>query len=143
MSPAVTAPSLAADLRVALGRANRRVRAERGSAGLSDSQFSVLALLTRNGPMTPGQLADADFVQPPSMTRTVNCLVDLGLVSKGENPADGRQVVVSLTERGQAEVRETRRRRNAWLAQRLAELTPDDRLVLSRAATLLRGIAEQ
>ena len=143
MPPAVTAPSLAADLRVALGRANRRVRAERGSAGLSDPQFSVLALLTRNGPMTPGQLADADLVQPPSMTRTVNCLVDLGLVSKGENPADGRQVVVSLTERGQAEVRETRRRRNAWLAQRLAELTPDDRLVLSRAATLLRGIAEQ
>ena len=143
MPPAVTAPSLAADLRVALGRANRRVRAERGSAGLSDPQFSVLALLTRNGPMTPGQLADADLVQPPSMTRTVNCLVDLGLVSKGENPADGRQVVVSLTERGQAEVRETRRRRNAWLAQRLSELTPDDRLVLSRAAALLRGIAEQ
>ena len=143
MSPAVTSSSLAADLRVALGRANRRVRAERGSAGLSDPQFSVLALLTRNGPMTPGQLADADFVQPPTMTRTVNCLVDLGLVSKGENPADGRQVVVSLTEQGQAEVRETRRRRNAWLAQRLSELTPDDRLVLSRAAALLRGVAEQ
>ncbi|BDO41070.1 MAG: MarR family transcriptional regulator [Cellulomonas sp. 73-145] len=143
MPPAVTAPSLAADLRVALSRANRRVRAERGSAGLSDPQFSVLALLTRNGPMTPGQLADADRVQPPTMTRTVNCLVDLGLVSKGENPADGRQVVVSLTEQGVAEVRETRRRRNAWLAQRLAGLTAEERAVLSRAAELLRGIAEQ
>ena len=76
------------------------------------------------------------------MPRTVNCLVDRGRVSKGENPADGRQVVVSLTEQGVAEVRETRRRRNAWLAQRLTDLTPEDRLVLARAAELLRRIAE-
>ena len=141
--PTSTVPSLAADLRVALGRANRRVRAERGSAGLSDPQFSVLALLTRNGSMTPGQLAEADRVQPPTMTRTVSCLADLGLVVKAEHPSDGRQVVVSLTDRGQAEVRETRRRRDVWLTAQLTAMTPDERDVLARAAVLLRRIAEQ
>ena len=141
--PTSTVPSLAADLRVALGRANRRVRAERGSAGLSDPQFSVLALLTRNGSMTPGQRAEADRVQPPTMTRTVSCLADLGLVVKAEHPSDGRQVVVSLTDRGQAEVRETRRRRDVWLTAQLTAMTPDERDVLARAAVLLRRIAEQ
>ena len=141
--PTSTVPSLAADLRVALGRANRRVRAERGSAGLSDPQFSVLALLTRNGSMTPGQLAEADRVQPPTMTRTVSCLADLGLVVKAEHPSDGRQVVVSLTDRGQAEVRETRRRRDVWLTAQLTAMTPDERDVLARAAVLLRRIAAQ
>ena len=52
-------------------------------------------------------------------------------------------MVVSLTEQGVAEVRETRRRRNAWLAQRLTDLTAEERAVLSRAAELLRRIAEQ
>ena len=132
---------LAGELRIAIGRASRRIRAERGEAGLTDPQFTVLAWLTKEGPLTPGQLAERERIQPPSMTRTVNSLVELGLVAKAEHPTDGRQVVVSLTDAGVAEVDETRRRRDAWLADRLRQMTPDERALLVDAAELLRRIA--
>lgn len=133
--------SLAHDLRRALGVASRRVRAERGDAGLPDPQFSVLVLLHKNGPMTPGQLADAERIQPPPMTRTVNCLAELGLVVKKEHPTDGRQVLVELTDAGRDEVRTTQARRDAWLSERLRGLTPDERDTLADAVDLLRRIA--
>ncbi len=136
-----SAATLAGELRRALGRAHRRVRAEVGEAGLSHPQFSVLALLTREGPTTPGRLAELELVQPPTMTRTVNCLADLGLVTKTGDPRDGRQVVVALTDAGSAEVEETRRRRDAWLTGRLERLTDEERAVLARAATLLEAMA--
>jgi DNA-binding MarR family transcriptional regulator len=121
--------------------ASRRVKAERGDAGLPDPQFNVLAMLHAHGEMTPGQLAEAERIQPPSMTRTVNCLVELGLVAKKEHPTDGRQVLVDLTEAGRAEVHETRRRRDSWLTAQLAELTAQERTRLGEAAELLRKIA--
>ena len=132
---------LAGELRIAIGRASRRIRAERGEAGLTDPQFTVLAWLTKEGPLTPGQLAERERIQPPSMTRTVNSLVELGLVAKAEHPTDGRQVIVSLTDAGVAEVDETRRRRDTWLADRLRHMTPDERALLVDAAELLRRIA--
>ena len=132
---------LAGELRIAIGRASRRIRAERGEAGLTDPQFTVLAWLTKEGPLTPSQLAERERIQPPSMTRTVNSLVELGLVAKAEHPTDGRQVVVSLTDAGVAEVDETRRRRDAWLAERLRQMTKDERTLLVDAAELLRRIA--
>ena len=132
---------LAGELRIAIGRASRRIRAERGEAGLTDPQFTVLAWLTKEGPLTPGQLAERERIQPPSMTRTVNSLVELGLVAKAEHPTDGRQVVVSLTDAGVAEVDETRRRRDTWLADRLRQMTKDERTLLVDAAELLRRIA--
>lgn len=140
-APAAADLALAAELRVSLGRATRRIKGERGDAGLSDPQFNVLAILLREGPMSPGALADLERIQPPSMTRTVNCLVERGLVRKDEHPTDGRQVVVTLTEAGEAEVAETRRRRDAWLSARLAGLTADERTTLVQAAELLRRIA--
>jgi DNA-binding MarR family transcriptional regulator len=76
------------------------------------------------------------------MTRTVAALGDLGLVSRTEHPTDGRQVLVALTEQGQTVVRETRRRRDAWLAKRLAELTPDERATLADAAAILQRVAQ-
>jgi DNA-binding MarR family transcriptional regulator len=138
----VTDPSLlAGELRVALAKSTRRIRSRRGAADLPDPQFNVLAILLREGPLSPGALADAEHVQPPTMTRTVNALVELGFVQKAEHPTDGRQVVVSLTATGEAEVRETRRRRDAWLADQLAVLTADERRTLAQAAELLRRIA--
>jgi len=132
---------LAGELRVALAKSSRRIRSRRGGADLPDPQFNVLAILLREGPLSPGALADAEHVQPPSMTRTVNALVELGFVQKSEHPTDGRQVVVSLTAPGEAEVRETRRRRDAWLAAQLDTLTDDERRTLAQAAVLLRRIA--
>ncbi|WP_029290719.1 MarR family winged helix-turn-helix transcriptional regulator [Cellulomonas sp. HZM] len=136
------APTLASELRIAVGRASRRIRAERGDAGLTDTQFSVLLWLEKRGPLTPGQLAELERIQPPSMTRTVNCLADEGLVVKDAHPTDGRAVVVSLTGAGKAEIAETRRRRDTWLAGRLATLTPDERTQLAAAAEILRRLAD-
>ena len=136
------AAALAAELRVALMKSVRRLRAEKSDADLTDAQYSVLAVLDRLGPRTPGEIAAVERVQPPSMTRTVAALAELGLVRRDEHPADRRQVLVTLTEAGAATVRETRRRRDAWLARRLAALTPAERDVLTRAAEILRRIAD-
>jgi DNA-binding MarR family transcriptional regulator len=137
-----TTPDPTGDLRIAIGQAARRIRAERGGAGLADPQYTVLLWLNKRGPLTPGQLAELERVQPPSMTRTVNCLADLGLVAKAAHPTDGRQVVVTLTDSGEAEVEETRRRRNTWLAAQLEAMTSAERQVLTDAAELLRRIAQ-
>jgi DNA-binding MarR family transcriptional regulator len=134
--------ALAAELRTALLRAARRLRAEKADSDISDAQLSVLALLDRKGPHTPGELAALERVQPPSMTRTIAALADLGLVTRTEHPADRRQVLVALTPAGTGAVRETRRRRDAWLARRLADLSPNERDVLARAAEILRRIAD-
>ncbi|WP_461023959.1 MarR family winged helix-turn-helix transcriptional regulator [Thalassiella azotivora] len=132
--------ALAAELRVALMRSVRRIRQQRSSDAITDGQYSVLAHLDKLGACTPGDLAAREHVQPPSMTRTVNCLVDGGLVEKVEHPDDRRQVLVALTDAGRREVAETRRRRDAWLAQRLAELDPADRQVLAQAAQIMRRV---
>jgi DNA-binding MarR family transcriptional regulator len=136
-----TLTSLAADLRQAIFRTHRRVRSETGTTAVSYPQFSALASLWREGPTTPGRLAEIERVQPPTMTRTVNSLVELGLATKADHPDDGRQVVVALTAAGQAEIAETVRRRDEWLTSRLERLAPEDRDVLARAAQLLKDMA--
>lgn len=135
--------ALAGDLRVALTRVVRRIRQERSSEQITDGQYAVLAALSNRGPMTPTALADDQHVQPPHMSRIVGALVAAGLVRRDEHPTDGRQVVVSITDAGQVEVRETRRRRNEWLGARLGGLNPAERQVLAQAAVLLRRVAEE
>ncbi len=135
------ADTLAAELRVSLMKSARRLRAEKSDAELSDAQYSVLGVLDREGPSTPGDLAAHERVQPPSMTRTLAALTERGLVQRSSHPADGRQSIVELTGPGRDAVRETRRRRNAWLAGRLAEMNDDDRAVLGAASQILRRIA--
>ncbi len=139
----VTRPAtLAADLRVSVMRLARRLRQQRSDDDISTGQYSVLGALVVHGPKTPRELADYEKVQPPSMTRTLNCLVDAGLVSRTDHPADGRQVLMAVTEKGAAVVYETRKRRDAWLAKRLAELTPDERATLAAASRIALRIAE-
>jgi len=133
---------LAAELRMAIMRTSRRLRQERSTDDVTPGQYSVLAVLDRHGPCTPRELAAHEKVQPPSMTRTVAALAELGLVGRTEHPTDGRQVLVSLSAEGRVVVSETRRRRDAWLARRLAELTPAERDTLADAAALLLRVAE-
>jgi DNA-binding MarR family transcriptional regulator len=140
--PRAGAAALAAELRIAVMRASRRLRAEKSDADLSDGQYSVLALLEREGPRTPRDIALHERVQPPSMTRTLTALLELGLVTRTEHPVDRRQVLIAVTETGATTVRETRRRRDAWLARRVAALSPDERAVLVRATEILRRIAD-
>ncbi len=131
---------LAGALAVSVTRLARRLRQERGT-DLTANQLSVLGTLRRRGPLTPGVLAAAEGVQPPSMTRTVASLVDLGMVNRQAHASDGRQVVVQLSEHGETLLADERRRRDAWLARRLRELDPADREVLRRAAAVLDGLA--
>lgn len=134
---------LAGELRLSLTRAVRRLRLERSSERITDGQYAALAALANRGPMTPTALAEDQHVQPPPMTRTINVLAQAGLVRRDDHPTDRRQVVVSITDAGLAEVKETRRRRNEWLAKRLATLEPAEREVLAQASAILRRLVEQ
>ena len=134
---------LSSALRISVMRLARRLRSERdASYDLSLNQLSVLGVLERHGALTVGELASYERVQPPSMTRTVGCLVERGLASRDPHPSDRRQVVVVLTEAGRRLVLEDRRRRDAWLSQRLRELAPDEREALRRAAPILERLAQ-
>jgi DNA-binding MarR family transcriptional regulator len=134
-------PDLSQSLRAGVMRLARRLRAEKADHELGDSQFVVLALLLRNGPMSPGRLAEIERVTAPSMNRTVNCLVDAGYAERSPAPDDGRRVTVSVTAAGRRVVQETRRQRSAWLSLRLAELTAEERATLADAAVLLGRMA--
>ena len=132
--------SLAGNLRHALMQIPRRMRNQRGEANLPEGQHSALSALYFHGAMTPGGLAEHEAVKPPPMTRTLNLLADSGLVTKAPHPSDGRQLVVELTPLGIKDVLETRRLREQWLAERIAELPQADQEVLARAAVLLSGL---
>lgn len=140
-----TDAGLASSLRVSIARLGRRLRTESepGPDGirLSSGGLAVVALLFREGDRTVGQLASAERVQPPSMTRTVAGLERDGLVERRPHPTDGRQVVVHLTDAGRDLLMAERRRRDAWLACRLRDLTPDERHLLRQAAPILERLS--
>jgi len=138
----VTMYELSSELRVATARLTRRVRAEKADGDLSDGQFSVLALLFREGPHTVGELSEHERVTPPSMNRRVNSLVDAGYVARDTSPDDGRKVVIRATNEGRELVTETRRRRDAWLFKRLEKLPTDQRRLLAEATRIIREIAD-
>jgi DNA-binding MarR family transcriptional regulator len=133
--------SLAVALRDSIMRLNRRLRQARPMGELTLTQLSALTSLDLSGALTPRELADSERVQPPTMTRIVGKLEERGLVQRTPHPTDGRQVILSPTEAGRAVMVEHRRARDAWLAQRLAALTAEERETLRRAAELLGQIA--
>jgi DNA-binding MarR family transcriptional regulator len=136
-----TDAALASDLRTSLMRLARRLRRMRADATLSLGQLAALGTLDRHGSMTPGELAAHERVQPPSMTRIVNALEQAGYVTRTPHPHDGRQVVLALAPPAHQLLKEDRRQREAWLAQRLRELTPDERELLHRASAVLDKLA--
>jgi DNA-binding MarR family transcriptional regulator len=138
-----TDAGLASELRLSVMRLRRRLAIERHPDNeLSLNQMAVLGALYRNGDLALGELAAHERVQPPSMTRTVNCLEEGGYVARRPHETDGRQVLVTLTESGRATVLADRARRDAWLAMRLRDLTPEERAVLRQAAPILERLAQ-
>jgi DNA-binding MarR family transcriptional regulator len=138
-----TDAGLASELRLSVMRLRRRLAGERHPDNpLSMGQLALLGALYRNGDQTVGELAALERVQPPSMTRTVNCLADGGYVERRAHDTDGRQVVVALTESGRSVLLADRARRDEWLARRLAELSADDRDALRRATPILQRLAQ-
>jgi DNA-binding MarR family transcriptional regulator len=139
---------LASALRISVTRLARRLRAERAAHGLpvlselSDTQMGALATLERHGAMTPGELADHEKVQPPSMTRVIAVLEQHKLVTRAAHATDKRQVLLTVTDAGRDLVHQSRRVREAWLAQRLRELTPQERAKLRAAAPILEKLSQ-
>ena len=134
---------LASRLRLASVRLNRRLRAQRTGSSVTLTQFSALSTLKKCGPMTPGELAAKEVVQPPSMTRVIVALEDLGYVSRRPHPTDGRQSIVELTEAGLGYVLADISAREAWLDKRLAELTDAERETLAEATEIIDRMAGQ
>jgi len=134
--------ALASDLRLSVMRLARRLRAERTDSSMSISQLAALATLDRHGPLTPGELAAHERVQPPSMTRIVASLEAAELLTRTGHPSDRRQVLLAPSQAGKDLLHEDRRRRDAWLAQRLRDLGADDLAVLRQAAAVLERLAE-
>lgn len=138
-----TDAGLASTLRVSVMRLSRRLRNEREAADdLTPTQLAVLGTLTRRGKLTVGELAAAEKVQPPSMTRTVNALCEKGLLVRSPHSDDKRLVVVELSDDARGVIEESRRRKEAWLNQRLSELTPAERRILRDAAPILERLSQ-
>ncbi len=142
-----TDTALATAMRISISRLARRLRVERLGLGgtetvLSDIQLAALAALARHDSMTPGELAEHEKVQPPSMTRVIAVLEERGLVRREPHATDRRQVILTVTEEGRDVVQRVRRRREAWLAQRLQELTPDERQILRAEAPILEKLSQ-
>jgi DNA-binding MarR family transcriptional regulator len=137
-----TDTALASELRTTVMRLARRLRNQRSDTSLTLGQLAVLGTLDRHGPLTPGELAAHERVQPPSMTRMVAALEAEGLVTRTDHPTDRRQVLVAVAPSGLELLRADRRRRDAWLAQRMRDLDPADVEVLRAAAAVLNRIAD-
>ncbi|GAA4422288.1 MarR family winged helix-turn-helix transcriptional regulator [Actinokineospora soli] len=134
-------PTLTSKLRLAVVRLNRRLRAQRTTASVTLTQISALSCLHKCGPLTPGELAAKEGVQPPSMTRVIAALEDMGYVTRRPHPSDGRQAIVALTETGLVYIKGEITAREAWLDERLSELDDEERAILARAAEIIDRMA--
>lgn len=133
--------TLAARLRIAVVRLNRRLRAQSGDSAITLSQLSALSCLSKTGPMTPGELAAKEGVQPPSMTRVIAALESRGMVARRAHPTDGRQAIVELTDSGRLRIEEEISARERWLDRQLAELTDEERATLCKASEIIDRLA--
>ena len=134
---------LASDLSLAVMRLARQLRFRRPESPVTLSQLSALATLAKDGAMTPGALAVRERVRPPSMTRVIASLADLGLVVRTSHPSDGRQVLVAVSDAGAALVDSERQASQEWLRGRLATLDTDERDILLRAADLMTELVDE
>ena len=142
-----TDAGLATALRISVSRLARRLRAQRTTSGmteavLSETQLAALSALEKHQAMTPGELAEHEKVQPPSMTRVIAVLEQRSLVMRAPHATDKRQVVLTVTDQGRNLVHQSRRVREAWLAKRLRELTPDEQAKLRAAAPILEKLSQ-
>jgi DNA-binding MarR family transcriptional regulator len=123
-------------------RLTRRIRLQRVDESVTLAQVSALAALDKCGPMSAGELAAVERVQPPSMTKVLANLEERGLVRRDPHPTDRRQAIIQITDAGQDLLESERRSRDLWLAQQLARLTPEERAQLRKIVPVLDKLAE-
>ena len=134
-------PDLAIRLVLAMTRLQRCLLSQRAADEPTLTEDSALSWLYRNGPMTIGQLAAHENVQPPTMTRIVASLQAHRLVTRQQEGSDRRRVTLELTPLGHERVRTGAPLRAQWLETHLDILTEHERSVLSEAAEILNTIA--
>jgi DNA-binding MarR family transcriptional regulator len=103
----------------------------------------VLGRLAKDGPATTAELARAEAVKPQSMGATIGALEERGLVERRPHPTDGRQMNISLTEKGAALRQSNKDAKLMWLAQTIARLDEGDRATLSAAGKILQQLVQQ
>ena len=122
-------------------RLSRRLR-QHAPEDITPSQLSALSVIVRGERLTLSQLAEAERVQPPTITRIVDMLEQKGLAIRVPSENDRRVAFVEATPEGLALVETIRRRRDAYLAGRLRTFSADERALLERAAVLLERLIE-
>jgi len=134
----------AAHLRTAIVRTARRLRQEAAAetTGLTPTSVAALATIERHGPLTPSEIARIERVKRPTITRTLGCLEREGLIDRAPDPADGRSALVSVNAAGRERLRRLRGRKNAYLARRMRDLSPEEVETLERAAEILERMRE-
>ncbi|HEY5117605.1 MAG TPA: MarR family transcriptional regulator [Nakamurella sp.] len=141
--PEIADEETVAALRAAVLVLARRLRYQlAGDDVLSATELAVLGRIGRCGPMTPGQLARAEHVRPPSMTKVIESLEGRGMLSREPHPTDGRQYLVSRTPAAEAFVAASKQLRTAWLASHLAGLSVSDQRAIIAAGPALARLAE-
>jgi DNA-binding MarR family transcriptional regulator len=131
-----TDTELASRLRLAVMRLARRLRQQTGDP-ITPSQISALATVEMQGPLTLGDLAAGERVQPPTMTRIVAALEEEGLVVREVDRDDRRIARVAVTAAGKRLLERSRGRKNAYLAHRLKGFAPEERALVERALPLI------
>jgi len=129
-------------LRTAVARLQRRLRSERSTMNFGLSAYSALACIYQNGPMSAGQLATHERLQPQSLTRILAALEDQKLIARAADQTDLRRSIITVTRLGTEVLRRNARLQDAWLAQAIAQtLTPTEQEFLKIAAQLLDRIS--
>jgi DNA-binding MarR family transcriptional regulator len=134
----------AAHLRTAIVRTARRLRQEAAAetTGLTPTSVAALATIERHGPITPSEIAEIERVKRPTITRTLGCLEREGLIDRAPDPEDRRSALVSVNGAGRERLRRLRKRKNAYLARRMRDLTEEEVETLERAAEILERMRE-
>jgi DNA-binding MarR family transcriptional regulator len=133
---------LATRLRVAVTRLNRKLR-QQSLAGLSPAQASALGTVNRLDSPTLGELASAEQVQPPTVTRLVRSLEGAGLVGRKTDGVDRRVVRLTITAEGRRTLQRIRTLKNAYLNRRLAALDPAEQGLAESATSLLEHLVAE
>lgn len=128
-------------LRVVLLRLVRRIRASSPDE-ITPSQWSTLGTIHHFGKVSVGQIAEHEHVQPPSASKIVSGLEQMGLVERHADPADRRTSLISLSEAGHSALTGMRAAGLGFLAERLAQLDPDDVAALEAALPALERLLD-
>ena len=132
---------VSARLQSAAIRLLRTLRRENGGGELSAPRLSALSVIVFGGAMSLTELAAAEQVKAPTMSRIVDALVDRGLVTRVAKPGDRRSVRIAATELGTQLLHAGREQRVSALVARLSTLADSERRALARGVEILERIA--